>query len=376
MLDETLIDVSEVDKALKESSCHGEKVFRRPLHETHETIDHDSVLSSNVSSSHSRDSVSSSTSASALATGLRRRRWRQRSINHMAATTLQQQQQPARLRTPRRWLIPSDHPLKLAWDLTTFLLSLANAYATHMAIRDRDFHSALLIRFCEVWFLLDIMLNFVTEYRLDGRRLTSPQAVWARYLTTWFVVDLVSLLPGEALYVQPIFEQQKRRNIIVKTFFRSKAVLRVTRVLRGRHVRWFGQVAKQTSRAGVGARSLLHWMIKYLPKYWLVWRNMKAVVAVRLLRQVHWVRKLLAHTFWRHQLELPEELDDDDESEQEESSLDEEEDDTIDDDEDDSILDDLLFDTDYTDRNWSYESDRASDGARDDWEVVDDGDPY
>lgn len=197
-----------------------------------------------------------------------------------------------RQRSP--WLIRADHPLKITWDVLTILLSLFYIYVTHTSIRDRSIRSSNFGLVCDAWFLVDILLNFVTEYRTDqGTVLNKSQAVWARYLTTWFVVDALSLVPWESLYVKPIYEMQKRRHFVKKYFFRTRAVVRVTRVLRGRHLRLFGKVARHTRHAGVGANRLLRLLIKYVPKYFVFYRNMKGVLAVRLLRQVHWMRKIL-----------------------------------------------------------------------------------
>jgi len=195
-----------------------------------------------------------------------------------------------------KWLIPAEHPSKILWDTLTVFLSIANVYATHASIRDRQFGNSTFRWFVELWFIVDILLNFVTEYRTDkGRILHDCHKVWARYLTTWFVIDVLSLFPAEALYIQPIIEMQKRRGFLKKTFFRTKAVVRVTRILRGRHFRLFGSVAKQTKHAGVGAWRLLRLLIKYIPKYLLFFRKMKGIVVVRLLRQVHLFRRL-----WRN----------------------------------------------------------------------------
>lgn len=194
------------------------------------------------------------------------------------------------------WLMSADHPVKILWDVLTVVLSLVNAYLTHAAIRDRAFNDNLFVRFCECWFVLDIVLNFLTEHKTsDGLVYNTVQAVWARYLTTWFVVDVLSLFPGEALYVRPIIERQNRRTWWQKSFFRTKAVIRVTKVLRSRHVRLFGSVAKRTKHAGVGAHRLLRLVIKYVPKYVLFLKHMRAVIALRVLRQVHWMRKV-----WRN----------------------------------------------------------------------------
>jgi len=192
----------------------------------------------------------------------------------------------------QRWLIPAEHPCKMLWDVLTFLLSFVNAYATHQSIRDRQYGFSWMISLCEVWFVLDILLNFFTEYRSDSLRLDDCRSVWARYLTTWFVIDVLSLFPGEYIYMKPIVELQNRRGWFRKNWFRSKAVVRVSRILRGRHVKMFGQAVKQTKHVGVGANRMLRLLIKYIPKYLLFFRNMKGVVAVRLLRQIHWFRKL------------------------------------------------------------------------------------
>lgn len=197
-----------------------------------------------------------------------------------------------------RRLIPADHPIKVLWDFLTVLLSFVHAYATHQSIRDRQFGKNTLIRFCEIWFMADILLNFFTERRVSGRRLTDCKAVWARYLTSWFVVDLLSLVPFEVLLVQPIIERQNRRGFFQKSFFRTKAVVRVSHiVLKNGYIQLFGRAARQTKPFGIGANRLLQLLIKYLPKYLLFLRNMKAIVAVRVLRQVHWLRKVY-HNHW------------------------------------------------------------------------------
>eukprot|EP00529_Nitzschia_sp_RCC80_P010412 CAMPEP_0113474184 /NCGR_PEP_ID=MMETSP0014_2-20120614/18445_1 /TAXON_ID=2857 /ORGANISM="Nitzschia sp." /LENGTH=778 /DNA_ID=CAMNT_0000367007 /DNA_START=194 /DNA_END=2530 /DNA_ORIENTATION=- /assembly_acc=CAM_ASM_000159 len=196
-----------------------------------------------------------------------------------------------------RFVIPIEHPLKILWDVVTVVLSFVHTYLTHAAIRDRNvslYQSPFTI-FCDVWFLIDILLNFVTERRTangDGI-LRSHRAICARYLTSWFAIDAFSLFPWEAIYVKPIIEAANRRNWIEKLPRRYKAVLRVTQRLRGRHFRWFGTVARHTKEHGVGSRRLLHLIIKYAPKYFMFLRNMKAIVAMRLLRFVHWIRRLV-----------------------------------------------------------------------------------
>jgi len=67
----------------------------------------------------------------------------------------------------QRWLISAEHPYKIMWDILTFTISIANAYATHTAIRDRKFDNSTFTKICEIWFMIDIMLNFITEYKTE-----------------------------------------------------------------------------------------------------------------------------------------------------------------------------------------------------------------
>jgi hypothetical protein len=191
-----------------------------------------------------------------------------------------------------KWLIPVDHPLKLAWDFFTILVSILGAYHAHTSIRDRSFGPSWTLVFCETVFFLDILLNFVTQTKThDGVILKSLTQVWARYLTSWVVVDVISLLPWERIYLQPVIEVQKRRNFFKRSFFRTKAVVRVTRIVRGRHVRSLRRLAKTTAKVGVGITRLIRLLIKYVPKYIFFWKRMKGIVLVRLLRNFHTVRK-------------------------------------------------------------------------------------
>ena len=230
---------------------------------------------------------------------------------------LRRQRRLARMKEPPPswWIvIPADHPYKITWDVLTMLWAMLGAYRTHTRIRDRVFDQSPLILLTEIWFTVDILLNFVTEHKTSkGDVIRDGKSVWARYLTTWFVIDLLSLIPWERIYLRPVVEKIKKRNIFQKTFFRSKAVVRVSRVLRGRHVKLFGRVSKQT---GTPLRRLVNLAIKYIPKYLLFYRNMRGALAVRTMRLIHWFYNLYKG-FWvkakkRFHLDNSDEDDDDD----------------------------------------------------------------
>ena len=186
--------------------------------------------------------------------------------------------------------------MKMAWDLCTVLVSGIHAYKTHTAIRDRTFEIPYTntIQIClELWFICDILLNFITEHRLGTVTLRTVSAIAARYLTTWFVIDVLSLIPGEWLFVRPVIQRLHARGRIQKWMARTKAITRVTTKLvhRWTILRQVSSVYRRQMGIG-GVARLVRTCIRYIPKYILFLRNMKAVVAVRILRQWHWMRKV------------------------------------------------------------------------------------
>jgi len=190
--------------------------------------------------------------------------------------------------------IPSNHIYKFYWDVVTVLLTFVSVFTTHEAIRDRTYDLTYFAMFTQVWFGIDILLNFISVDRnSDGTVSRHITAKSAKYLTTWFPIDALSIYPWEQMLLQPIIEQQNRRKLVTKLFFRSKATVKVTRILRGRHFKFFGRVANSTKRNfGVGGKKLLALIIKYVPKYLLFYRNMKLVILLKVLRQIHFVKKI------------------------------------------------------------------------------------
>ena len=49
----------------------------------------------------------------------------------------------------------------------------------------------------DVYFLVDLGINFRTAYTDDGELVTAPHKIAIKYLQTWFILDLSSSLPIE-----------------------------------------------------------------------------------------------------------------------------------------------------------------------------------
>lgn len=139
-------------------------------------------------------------------------------------------------------VIPSNHKLKIMWDMATIALTFVSAYVGHIYIRDRStYEYDWFVIFTNLWFFVDLLLNFFTEHRTsDGKVMKTGREVWGRYLTTWFAIDALSLFPWERMFLRPVIQKIKRRNIAVKWFFRSRAVVKVTVSASDA---WFNQVS-------------------------------------------------------------------------------------------------------------------------------------
>lgn len=289
---------------VRSSENNNEKSFPIQANAMSETIERnvsancsDTSSCTSDSSVHSNDclleDINTQTRNKSALLGLFRRR---KNIQHDGNFEIQNEYQYSREISKKRerrrqtwWLIPADHPLKITWDVITVFLSFLSIYDTHRCIRDRSYEMKPLTLFIDVWFGVDILLNFFTDYKTDdGEIIRDERLVWARYLTSWFVIDVLALFRFETIFVKPIVEMQKKRGFFKKTLFRSSAVLRVMKRLRRPHVQTFGRVASKAKYAGVGSRKLLRMMIKYIPKYLVFLRNMKLSVCVRLLRNFHW----------------------------------------------------------------------------------------
>jgi len=62
------------------------------------------------------------------------------------------------------WLIPSDSPWKILWDMTTFLITIYSFYLTNLSISTRSYEIKESSALIELWFLLDVCISFVTEH--------------------------------------------------------------------------------------------------------------------------------------------------------------------------------------------------------------------
>jgi len=219
--------------------------------------------------------------------------------------------------------ISSNHSMKIVWDVLTILLSLTvGVYTTHASMRDQCFphllnnncvalhqgralplffgyfHGSTVVTLYDLWRVADIVLNFLTEdakhvnKNKNGCSEVKHHSAALTYLKTWFLIDLITLLSWEVLYVQPVFNKNHKKNILLKAIglirkFPSLCTTgkRCPRLLR--ILKWAISFA--------GRRSLGK-LIRYAPKYidFALTGNMKVVIALRVIRQVRLLGSLIS----------------------------------------------------------------------------------
>lgn len=83
----------------------------------------------------------------------------------------------------------------------------------------------------DTFFLLDLVLNFRTGIVVEegAEILLAPQAIRTRYLRTWFLVDLISSIPVDYIFL--VVELEPRLDAEVYKTARALRIVRFTKIL-------------------------------------------------------------------------------------------------------------------------------------------------
>lgn len=200
-----------------------------------------------------------------------------------------------------RSAIVLNRALKIAWDVCTILLSLtAGVYTTHAGMRDKCFPHLLnnkcasktvlplffgcipgnfLVTFLDLWYVADIIFNFLLEEKKISEKNTESS-----YLTTWFLVDVISMLSWEVIFVQPVFDQKK--SVVHKAVGFCKMIPILKK-------RWPQLIkiclAVKTARVRISGICCL---IRFAPRYIVFTVKMKVVLLLRTMRHFRLQRRL------------------------------------------------------------------------------------
>lgn len=85
----------------------------------------------------------------------------------------------------------------------------------------------------DIWFALDIVLNFRTGYIFHGTVVMDPDKIVRHYLSTWFAVDLLGTFPFERI-ISPS-EAKSRKSLKLVKYFKIPKLMRLSRLLKYMH---------------------------------------------------------------------------------------------------------------------------------------------
>lgn len=100
----------------------------------------------------------------------------------------------------RRFLILPDSRFRTGWDILLVFLVVYNAFALPYTVCfsvDQPHALYILDQLIDGVFYLDLILNFLTAYEVQGHLVCHHPTIAKHYLTHWFTVDIIATFPFE-----------------------------------------------------------------------------------------------------------------------------------------------------------------------------------
>ncbi|XP_005622789.1 potassium/sodium hyperpolarization-activated cyclic nucleotide-gated channel 3 isoform X2 [Canis lupus baileyi] len=140
-----------------------------------------------------------------------------------------------RVKSAGAWIIHPYSDFRFYWDLIMLLLMVGNLIVLPVGITFfKEENSPPWIVFnvlSDTFFLLDLVLNFRTGIVVEegAEILLAPRAIRSRYLRTWFLVDLISSIPVDYIFL--VVELEPRLDAEVYKTARALRIVRFTKIL-------------------------------------------------------------------------------------------------------------------------------------------------
>jgi potassium voltage-gated channel Eag-related subfamily H protein 7 len=151
-----------------------------------------------------------------------------------------------------RWRIVDPNTQRMNnWDVTMMMLLVFTAFVTpfEVAFLSTEVNALFWInRFIDMLFLCDLVLNFMISYPVFVRStrvwIISPAKIAKRYLSSWFLIDLISILPYDILTVTG--GGGNMGNLKMLRIVRCMRLLKIVKILKS-----FKKMEKMKEKAGV-----------------------------------------------------------------------------------------------------------------------------
>jgi len=96
-------------------------------------------------------------------------------------------------------VVLEDGKFNIVWDSITNIFYIISfvliplVIASALRLHDKIWFIELII---DSWLFADIIMNFFTSYTTDIRPVTKLKTIMIHYLSTYFIIDVISTIPG------------------------------------------------------------------------------------------------------------------------------------------------------------------------------------
>jgi hypothetical protein len=199
---------------------------------------------------------------------------------------------------------------RLSWDIFIFLLIIAGCLVVPFQLSFR--HTVVpggseIVYLIDVFFGIDIVLNFFTSFRRQGEEISDARQTAAHYLKSLFCVDLVANLPLDALFL--CGEDTRVAGLSLVLILRQFRLLRVVRLFvifrRWQSLSWTNSGSLRIAKYVTIFMLLVHWiacawfLVPYLEGFpencWVVQQGIEhANPITQYIRALYWVIQTMA----------------------------------------------------------------------------------
>ncbi|ELK03514.1 Potassium/sodium hyperpolarization-activated cyclic nucleotide-gated channel 4 [Pteropus alecto] len=187
-----------------------------------------------------------------------------------------------RVKSAGFWIIHPYSDFRFYWDLTMLLLMVGNLIIIPVGITFfKDENTTPWIVFnvvSDTFFLIDLVLNFRTGIVVEDNTeiILDPQRIKMKYLKSWFVVDFISSIPVDYIFliVETRIDSEVYKTARALRIVRFTKILSLLRLLRLsrliRYIHQWEEAGRQASLEVLGLRGeVLCDMALYGVQSWL-----------------------------------------------------------------------------------------------------------
>jgi hypothetical protein len=193
---------------------------------------------------------------------------------------------------------------RIGWDLFVLVLIIASCLLIPFQIAFQhvtNWSGTELVYLIDLFFLIDIVLNFFTSSRHKGAEITDRKKTAAHYLKTLFVIDLVANFPLDAFFM--MFQDIQVYNVSLVLILRIPRLLRIVRMFvifrRWEMQSWTNSGYLRITKFFTAVMLFTHWiacawyLVAYIsdfpPDCWVMIMGIQDATAVtRYIRSLYW----------------------------------------------------------------------------------------